>query len=251
MTSLQPLPMPAMVAAGEIGAEVRFSENVPAHAARLRVAERWVSIRRQVLRRMLRGETIKRISDDISYRLAETTIPDVLRELGVRVADDDIHILVPDPDAGQIRRPDYRHYGLGGNPRLKLNPPFGYKTGRGGLWVADGRAAEAVQFAFMILAEQARRGGRLSWAAAATALNRAGFRRRDGGRWTSDDVRSLPRAVTYCGYGYLSKQQKLWRAMEIPNPLIDLNIYLTVARKAGPKIVWLAQLEQMARSRPR
>lgn len=223
----------------------RFEETIPQQAARLRVTERWVSTRRQVLVRKLAGEVVRQETNVVSYELAGMSVDELLALLAVEFMSGDV--LRPVEVDWTIHRADYSDYALGGNSREKLNPPFGYRLNSRGDWESDGEAGETVRIAFRQLAENIRDHRQPLWSDVAESLNRMGRRTKNGGRWGKDDVRSLPRALTYAGYGYHSKNREFWRVAEIPNPLVEPAVFLSVALFAGSKVDdWIGLLRQEA-----
>ena len=64
--------------------------------------------------------------------------------------------------------------------------------------------------------------------ARAQALNEQGYLRKDGGDWTGDDVRSLLRSPTYCGY-YYNKNVGGRRAGFIKEAIVEADLFIKLA----------------------
>jgi hypothetical protein len=245
---------------------ITFSETITEHATRLNTSYNFVRIRRRILIAKWNDQDIKTTSDDIPYHLFEASIADLHQTLKIRMTNGgdpgDIHFIpandLPDTadlNSGRLKQ-TLRDFGLlrfggEGKSRRTLLPPYGYRKNNNGLWLPFSPAADAIAAAFEMMvnsgyrtADYSTHPDKISWSQISSALNEAGYTRKDGGPWKPDDVRTLIRIPTYAGY-IAQKNTPIYRADFIPTPVVDLTTFtLAAANGRGRKgMAWLPQLE--------
>jgi len=231
---------------------VRYEETASQHAKRLGVSEHFINVRRRALMHKLQGLAVEPgRQTGFPYKIAYASIEDLkwilqVKEMAFR---DDLTLrpaptesMHPDTQTGQsvqaLRQFGFT-FGGEGVPRQTVTTSYGYTGAMRSGWRQSHPEAEAVADAFYMMTDLAfqdtRRGvTRIKWSAIAEALNEQGYTRKDEKDWTDDDVRSLIRSPTYCGF-YYTKATGLRPAPFIPAPIISPEEFIEAVKASGSR----------------
>ncbi len=250
---------------------ITFSETIAEHAARLNTSYNFVRIRRRVLAAKWSGQVISKMNDDIPYHVHDAPIAELLQTLKIQpdpncdLTDENATSCIPvndlpdteDLQSAQLKQSlrnfGFLRYGGEGRPRRTLQPPYGYRKTRDGLWLPHSPAAEAIATAFELIINpfysndtSSTHPRQISWVPVADTLNKTGYSRKDGNPWRPDDVRTLIRIPTYAGF-VAQKDTPIYRADFIPTPIVDAATFIAAAASGrGRKgMEWLPQLEAL------
>jgi len=235
-----------------MSASVRYEETASEHAQRLGVSEHFVNVRRRALVSKLQGQevSVETISN-YPYKIAFASIEELewilqVRELSFR-GNIDLHpapaeIAHRDTQTGQsiqaLRQFGFT-FGGEGLPRRTVATTYGYAGTMTIGWRQSSPEAEAVADAFYMMTDPAFKVRQkdalvVSWNAIADALNEHGYTRKDEEDWRGDDVRSLIRSPTYCGF-YYTKATGLRPAPFIPAPIISPEEFIEAVKASGSR----------------